>query len=53
MHKECIYSTFLMHEDDEVISRDFKNQLRMKRLRWPQVICYTALAENIKIFKQP
>ncbi len=22
MHKECIYSTFLMHEDDEVISRE-------------------------------
>ncbi len=28
-------------------------QLRMERLRWPGVIRYTALAENIKIIKQP
>ncbi len=49
----CIYSTFLVHEDEEVISRDFKQQLRMERLRWPEVICYSALAENIKIIKQP
>ncbi len=42
-----------MHEDEEDISRDFKQQLRMEQLRWPEVICYTALAENIKIIKQP
>ncbi len=48
---KCTYSTFLVHE--EVISRDFKQQLRMERLRWPEVSCYTALAENIKIIKQP
>ncbi len=50
--KKCIYSTFLEHEDEEVISRDFKQQLRMERLRWPEVSCYTTLAENIKIIKQ-
>ncbi len=50
---KCIYSTFLVHEDEEVISRDFKQQLRMERLRWPEVSCYTVLAENIKIIKQP
>jgi len=37
---------------EEVISMDFKQPLRMERLRWPEVICYTALAENIKITKQ-
>ncbi len=41
-----------MHEDEEVISRDFKQQLRMERLRWPEVSGYTGLAENIKIIKQ-
>ncbi len=50
---KCTYSTFLVHEDEEVISRDFMQQLRMERLRWPEVSCYTALAENIKIIKQP
>ncbi len=33
--------------------RDFKQQLRMEQLRWPEVSCYTTVAENIKIFKQP
>ncbi len=28
-------------------------QLRMERLRWPEVSRYTALAENMKIIKQP
>ncbi len=46
---KCIYSTFLVHENEEVISGDFKQPLRMEQLRWPDVICYTALAENIKI----
>ncbi len=48
-----ICSTFLVHEDEDVISREFKQQLQMERLRWPEVSCYTALAENIKIVKQP
>ncbi len=51
MQKKYIYSTFLV--DEEVISRDFKQQLRMERLRWPEVSCYTTLVENIKIIKQP
>ncbi len=50
--KKCIYSTFSVHEDEEVISRDFKQQLWMEWLRLPEVSCYTALAENIKIIKQ-
>ncbi len=50
-HKENAYSTFLVHEDEEVISRDFMQQLWMERLRWPEVSCYTALVENIKIIK--
>ncbi len=33
--KKCIYSTFLVHEDEQVISRDFKQQLRMEQLHWP------------------
>ncbi len=41
-----------MHEDEEFISRDFKQQLWMEWLRLPEVSCYTALAENIKIIKQ-
>ncbi len=45
---KCIYSTFLVHEDEEVISRDLKQQLRMERIHWLEVNCYTALAENIK-----
>ncbi len=44
---------FLVHKDEEVISRDFKQQLRMQRLRWPEVIGYTGLAESIQIIKQP
>ncbi len=37
-----------VHVDEEVISREFKQQLRMERIRCPEVNGYTALAENIK-----
>ncbi len=33
--KKCTYSTFLVPEDEEVISRDFKQQLPMEWLRCP------------------
>ncbi len=52
-NKEMHLFNLLVHEDEEVISRDFKQQLRMERLHWPEVSCYTALAEDIKIIKQP